>query len=659
MSSLAQDPLSAARDANATHDWAHALELFKQADLASELNAEDLESMGEAAWWAARPDEGIDVLQRAYRAYIDAGNKARAAYVALLLAREFGVKLEGAVSRGWFTRAKRLLESEPEGAEHGYLYLRESVLALNGGNADESIRMAQRAVEVGRRVRDPSLEELGNVYQGVALVESGEVERGLGLMDDAALAAVSGELSLYAAGAVYCNTIAACCEIADFRRAGDWTAAAQQWSERPPGQPLIPGDCRVHQAEVLVLKGNWAEAEDSARRGADELRAFNRLGHVGEALYQVGEIRRRRGDLPAARDLFGQASELGRDPQPAMALVLLAEGKVDASVASIKRALDEESSPLSRARFLPAAVEIDLRSGDLESAALAADELASVADTYQAPTILAAAAKAQGAVLLAKGDAKGAAHLLRTAITRWQELEAPYELAQARVLVARAIAALGDAEGAALELQSARSAFERLGAAPDMALVDRQLEQGAEAGGSGAARVDKTFLFTDIVKSTSLVEAIGDEAWLDLLRWHDQTLRALFAERGGREIDHAGDGFFVVFDEPTGAISCAIAIQTRLAEQRRTHGFAPQIRVGVHATPATRSAGGYRGKGVHEAARIGAAADAGEILTSLATLEASGRRFPSSAPHVISLKGFAQPVEVVAIDWRTARLDPS
>jgi class 3 adenylate cyclase len=617
--------------------------------------------MGDAAWWAARPDEGIDVLQRAYRAYLDEDNQVRAGYVALLLAREFGVKLESAVSSGWLNRAKRLLEAEPESAEHGYLFLRESALALNTGNSDESIQLAHRAAEVGHRVGDPSLEAIGTVYEGVALVESGEVARGLGLIDDAALAAVSGELGLYATGTVYCNTIATCCEIADFRRASDWSAAAQRWSETHPAQPLTPGDCRVHQAEVLALRGAWAEAEESARRGAEELRAFNRLYHVGEALYQVGMIRLRLGDLTGAHEAFGQASELGRDPQPGLALLLLAEEKVDASLASITRALDEEtSSNLSRARLLPAVVEVALRSGDTEKAIKAADELASIAATFRAPTLLAAADTASGEVHLAAGDVKAAVRSLRTAITQWQEVDAPYEVAQARVLVARAISKMGDNAGATLELQAARVALERLGAIPDVARVDGiLLEQERNGTEAQAVRAVKTFLFTDIVKSTSLVEAIGDEAWLDLLRWHDEMLRGLFAEHGGREIDHAGDGFFVVFEDPAAAIGCAVAIQATLADHRRTHGFAPQIRAGVHATAASRSGGGYRGKGVHEAARIGAAAEAGEILASQATVEAVPRRYLASPPRSVSLKGISQPVEVVSIDWRSAGSDRS
>ena len=148
MSPTVGDRLTEARDAFQGHEWIRALQLFKQADVEDRLAPEDIEAMGDAAWWAAQPDEGIEAFQRAYSAYLAAGQKTRAAYVALTLAREFGVKHEGPVSAGWFNRAKRLLDAEPEGVEHGYLYLRQCVLALNAGNVDESVGFAKRAVEV-------------------------------------------------------------------------------------------------------------------------------------------------------------------------------------------------------------------------------------------------------------------------------------------------------------------------------------------------------------------------------------------------------------------------------------------------------------------------------------------------------------------------------
>ncbi len=162
-------------------------------------------------------------------------------------------------------------------------------------------------------------------------------------------------------------------------------------------------------------------------------------------------------------------------------------------------------------------------------------------------------------------------------------------------------------------------------------------------------RVVKTFMFTDIVKSTALVEAIGDEAWESLLHWHDQTLRSLFVAFKGREVVSTGDGFFIGFDSPDAAIDCAIAIQRSLTEHRRDHGFAPQVRIGLHASAATEAEGNFHGKGVHEAARIAALAEGAEILASR---ETAGQRPGQSEPRTVMLKGIAKPMEIVSIDWR-------
>jgi class 3 adenylate cyclase len=165
-------------------------------------------------------------------------------------------------------------------------------------------------------------------------------------------------------------------------------------------------------------------------------------------------------------------------------------------------------------------------------------------------------------------------------------------------------------------------------------------------------RVAKTFLFSDIVRSTNLIDAIGDEAWADLLTWHDEILRKLFVEHGGREVVHTGDGFFVTFEKADDALACAVAIQRSLVTHRRTHGFSPQVRIGLHASEAAEVRGNYHGRGVHEAARIGAAAEAGEILVSTSTLASIKAEMASAEERAVTLKGVAEPITVASVVWR-------
>ena len=153
--------------------------------------------------------------------------------------------------------------------------------------------------------------------------------------------------------------------------------------------------------------------------------------------------------------------------------------------------------------------------------------------------------------------------------------------------------------------------------------------------------------------STDLVGLIGDDAWSELLRWHDRELRAAFAAHGGEEVNHTGDGFFVAFERAIDGIECAVDIQRRLARHRREHGFAPWVRIGLHAAEATREGRDYRGQGVHVAARVGAAAGSEEILVTATVLDGIGPdRFPLSEARSLTLKGVREPVEVRSVTWR-------
>jgi class 3 adenylate cyclase len=169
------------------------------------------------------------------------------------------------------------------------------------------------------------------------------------------------------------------------------------------------------------------------------------------------------------------------------------------------------------------------------------------------------------------------------------------------------------------------------------------------AAGAAATR---TFVFTDVVSSTDLIAVIGDDAWAAARGWHDVALRALFAAGGGEEISHAGDGFFVAFPEPKPAIACAVEIQRSLDRHRHEHGFALPVRIGIHTATAAQTPDGYAGRGVHEAARIGALAAAGEILASAATLAHAPTHFPVGPIREVILKGLTTPLEVAAIQWR-------
>ena len=188
---------------------------------------------------------------------------------------------------------------------------------------------------------------------------------------------------------------------------------------------------------------------------------------------------------------------------------------------------------------------------------------------------------------------------------------------------------------------------------PTQAIIIEELQellpwQMREVQVADSQHVAKTFMFTDIEKSTNLVEVIGDQAWESLLRWHDQTLRSVFNAYHGEEAATTGDGFFVGFETAESATACAIAIQRKLAEHRQEHGFAPQVRIGLHASDATMKDGNFSGKGVHEAARIASLAKGGEIFASKATV---GSDVAVSNEQTVTLKGITEPMTIVTVNW--------
>jgi ATP/maltotriose-dependent transcriptional regulator MalT len=234
------------------------------------------------------------------------------------------------------------------------------------------------------------------------------------------------------------------------------------------------GRCLVHRSEILGLRGAWVEALEEARRAIQRcLEAQNRRA-AGQAAYVQGDLHRLLGSFAAAEQAYREASRHGREPQPGLGLLRLAQGNTDAASAAIQRALGETPDRPGRAALLPAAVEIALAAGDMEAARSACLELEQIAADYEAGMLDAAALYAKGAMDLAQGDPEPALVSLRRASQSWQELDAPYEAARARRQIAQACLALGDDEAARMERDAARDAFATLGAAPDIASIDAQ-----------------------------------------------------------------------------------------------------------------------------------------------------------------------------------------
>ncbi len=484
MTASAADPLDAARRALAAWDWAGALAAAEAAGPADGLvEADRLDIVAEASWWLGRMDDCIRAREEAYARYEALGERTRAGQCAVWLWEHHQLKAHPSIAGGWLRRARRALEGEPESTAWGNLLLREAEVTHGSGDLERAAALAREALALGRRLPSLDLEAEALQTIGRLLIDAGEVADGLGHLDEAMLSAVEGRLSPFSTGKVYCSLISACEGLGDLQRAAEWTDATARWSETHP-LAMWPGICRVHHAALLQLRGDWPAAEREARRACDELDGFH-VPNVAAGYIEIGEIRRRLGDLEGAEAAFATAEELCGQQSAGLALVRLAQRRVDAATAIITQMLAEQPwNRLARGRLLPARAQIAVAAGDLEAAATAIDELEDIVAEYASPALTAAALSARGRLQLSQGDASAACATLREALRAWQELDVPYEVATARLLLGQACRECGDEDGASRSLASAAAIFDRLGvvaetepgpAAP-AGLSDREVE---------------------------------------------------------------------------------------------------------------------------------------------------------------------------------------
>ena len=439
----AVDPLVLGRDALVRHSWPEAFEQLSLADRGGQLSGPDLEALALSAFFAARADVEVDAKERAFKAYEAEGNELRAAYLALDIAREYGYRGKPSIASAWTRRAERIIGADGQTYAHGYLALVRSEVAAWTGDTETALALAERAVEISDRAADADLKAHAQTNLGALKIASGSTFDGFALMEEASIAAVNGELSPFTTGMTTCRMIGACRDLTDYRRASEWIEATEKYCER---QSLtgFPGICRIHRAEVTAVGGGWERAEQELQQATAELEGYNATPPQADGFYAIGDIRRLRGDLEGAEAALREAHARGRSPQPALALIRLAEGKVKAAAAAINAAVAEETfDQWARARLLPAQVEIAIAAGDLARARAAVDELAGIVVGYPSPALEAGRKVALGRVLVAEGDAAGAARELRAAIKGWREVGAPYELARARAILSRALRAVG------------------------------------------------------------------------------------------------------------------------------------------------------------------------------------------------------------------------
>ena len=460
---------AAARGAFERRSWAECYDRMAAADRHKPLVAEDLERFAIAAYLTGRDEESTALWARAHKEFLDGNAIERAVRCAFWVGFALLNRGESARGGGWIARARRQLESAAidECAEAGLLLVAAAMGEIESGNASDALDHFRQAVEIGASFEDTDVIALARHGCGRARIRLGDVEDGVALLDEAMAAVEAGEVSPIFAGLIYCSVIEACQEISDLRRAHEWTAALSDWCDSQPDLVPYRGQCLVRRAELMQLHGAWSDAMEEASLAGARLSAPPGHPAAGSAFYRQAELHRLRGDFDRAEEAYRETGRWSRRPRPGLALLRLAQGRVDPAAAMIRRLCREAQGTAGRAAVLPAFVEIMIEAGDLEAARSGARELRSIGDEVQAPLAVAVAAQTEGAVLLAGGSCEAALEQLRAAWSLWTELEAPYEAARSRVLIGQACRALGDDDGAEVELDAARRAFESIGAAPD------------------------------------------------------------------------------------------------------------------------------------------------------------------------------------------------
>ena len=446
------------------------------------LSARELDQLATVLFWLDRPQESADAHRAAYTARLSGGDQAGLALAACWVFWDHALVGETSVAAGWLARARQHAAAVPGSGPAGWVAVAGADQSLAASDAATAVELAESGRRIGLETGDRDLEAMALQTRARALVALHDIRAGVALLDEAMVAVVAGELQPLFTGWVFCNVIGTCFDVADLRRAAEWTDAANRWSAGVGDGLLYAGICRLHAAELAYLRGAWAIAEAAARRACADLTAHDER-YAGGAHLLLGEVRRAAGDPGGARAAYLRAHELGSSPHPGLALLWAEDGQITAAAEALRTELDPgPTAPLARSRLLAAMVDVELaRAPDgMPAARAAADQLALLAEAVDSPYLTAMAAAADGSVRLAEDDPDGAVLRLRQAWSTFQGLGFPYDSARVQCRLADAARRSGDLATAELELAAGHAALRRLGdpssQSPAVRLTVREIE---------------------------------------------------------------------------------------------------------------------------------------------------------------------------------------
>ena len=450
-----------------------------------DLSPEDLERYSIAAHLLGKDEEAYRLLDRAHSGYLDQGAPEKAARALFWLVFHLRNAHQAARAAGWLGRLLRILDDCDRGGQQSYLpLLLDGVPLMQAGAVNQALPMLEQAAAGARAAGDDDVFVLAGLASGRCLAVQGRTAEALATLDEVMVYVVADRVAPQVVGLAYCIVISLCMERFDIERAAEWTQALTGWCDAQSGLMPYRGECQVHRAEIFQLHGSWAEATDEAVQVSERVPTAGYI--AGGAHYRLAELHRLRGQLDLAEREYAVAAACGREVQPGLALLRLAQGNPNTAIAGLDRALAESRDPARQSLLLAAKVEITLAAGIIDATPAALTQLEDNAAAIHTPYLAALAAHAGGHIRLAEGNPQAALPLLRQAWTLWQQVDAPYEAARTRVVVSAACRELGDDDAARMELDAARIIFEQLGAQSDLAALAPR--EGAAPGHPLTAR---------------------------------------------------------------------------------------------------------------------------------------------------------------------------
>ncbi len=455
------DRFGPARDAVAAQNWETADAEYAAADSGDRLGGEDLEAWSLARQCLGRPADAIPILVRAVAARTGAGDNDAAATDAVALSVIHLERGEIAVAKGWLARAETLVAGDDSSPAIGRICWMQSRLAAVEGEPEKAVALAERAYQCGKRLGLPDIEALGLMYRGFSRLSLGETRGGLADQDHAAALALSGSCDPVTGGALYCNILWACRTFGDWARANQWTLGYQQFCTR--GQMAFSGSCQLHRAEVLGIQGSLTTALEHVTDALDRLKDDAPWAQ-GDACRVLGDIHAAAGNSEAALAAYQQAYDLGWDPEPGRAMLLLERGEAEAACTSLERSLVGRNWwTLQREGILLAHLALAAaHAGRLERAEELVASLTGSPERWPMPSIRALTNEASALLAQKRGEPAEALHRLHLARQLWTSIDSPIQAARLRLIIAGMQIDMNDLNGAEAEVRAATVAAEAL-----------------------------------------------------------------------------------------------------------------------------------------------------------------------------------------------------